>query len=74
MPYSEHSSFPVSDIQPTSAFHLLCDGSPLCILTSLSHYQELVDCIACLKPVKVIPTVSVSKSDDQVKLLLSKQD
>jgi DNA cross-link repair 1A protein len=35
-----------------------------------SSYPELVDCLACLKPAKIIPTVNASKSNDQVKLLL----
>jgi len=35
-----------------------------------SSFPELVDCLACLKPAKIIPTVSASKSDEQVKLLM----
>ena len=35
-----------------------------------SSFSELVDCIDCLKPKRIIPTVSVSKSDEQVALLL----
>mmetsp|Transcript_29594 Transcript_29594/g.66393 ORF Transcript_29594/g.66393 Transcript_29594/m.66393 type:complete len:160 (+) Transcript_29594:522-1001(+) len=35
-----------------------------------SSFPELVDCIRCLKPRKVIPTVSVSKSEEQVQLLM----
>jgi DNA cross-link repair 1A protein len=35
-----------------------------------SSFPELVDCIACLKPAKIIPTVSAAKSNEQVKLLL----
>lgn len=33
--------------------------------------QELVDCLRCLKPKKITPTVSVSKGDEQVELLLN---
>lgn len=35
-----------------------------------SSFPELVDCLDCLKPRRIIPTVSVSKSDEQVALLL----
>ena len=35
-----------------------------------SNFSELVDCLHCLKPKKIIPTVSVSKGDEQVDLLL----
>jgi len=35
-----------------------------------SSFPELVDCLACLKPQCTIPTVSVSKSDQQVKMLM----
>ena len=35
-----------------------------------SSFPELVDCLACLKPAKIIPTVKASKSDEQVKVLL----
>jgi DNA cross-link repair 1A protein len=37
-----------------------------------SSFPELVDCVACLRPKRIIPTVSVSKSQQQVELLLSK--
>lgn len=37
-----------------------------------SSFPELVDCLECLRPKRIIPTVSVSKSQDQVDLLLSK--
>ena len=37
-----------------------------------SSFPELVDCITCLRPKRIIPTVSVSKSQQQVELLLSK--
>jgi len=36
-----------------------------------SNYNELVDCLLTLKPHKIIPTVSASKSEEQVELLLS---
>eukprot|EP00579_Thalassiosira_antarctica_P031049 CAMPEP_0202032200 /NCGR_PEP_ID=MMETSP0905-20130828/65400_1 /ASSEMBLY_ACC=CAM_ASM_000554 /TAXON_ID=420261 /ORGANISM="Thalassiosira antarctica, Strain CCMP982" /LENGTH=983 /DNA_ID=CAMNT_0048596055 /DNA_START=87 /DNA_END=3037 /DNA_ORIENTATION=+ len=36
-----------------------------------SSFPELVDCLRCLKPKKIIPTVSVSKSEEQVALLLN---
>lgn len=36
-----------------------------------SSFPELVDCISCLQPKRIIPTVSVSKSERQVDLLLS---
>ena len=35
-----------------------------------SSFPELVDCLECLKPKRIIPTVSVAKSDEQVALLL----
>mmetsp|Transcript_10333 Transcript_10333/g.13822 ORF Transcript_10333/g.13822 Transcript_10333/m.13822 type:complete len:308 (+) Transcript_10333:522-1445(+) len=35
-----------------------------------SAFHELVDCVMCLKPRRIIPTVSVSKSEEQVNLLL----
>lgn len=35
-----------------------------------SSFPELVDCLDCLKPKRIIPTVSVSKSEEQVALLL----
>lgn len=35
-----------------------------------SSFPELVDCLECLKPKRIIPTVSVAKSDEQVGLLL----
>jgi DNA cross-link repair 1A protein len=37
-----------------------------------SSFTELVDCLECLKPKRIIPTVSVSKSAEQVDLLLRK--
>lgn len=36
-----------------------------------SSFPELVDCLACLRPAKIIPTVSASKSDEQVAILLN---
>lgn len=35
-----------------------------------SSFPELVECLACLKPKKIIPTVSVRKSQEQIDLLL----
>lgn len=35
-----------------------------------SSFTELVDCLATLKPKKIIPTVSVSKSQQQIEVLL----
>ena len=35
-----------------------------------SSFPELVDCLGCLKPRRIIPTVAVSKSDEQIALLL----
>jgi DNA cross-link repair 1A protein len=35
-----------------------------------SSFPELVECIACWRPQRIIPTVSVSKSQQQVDLLL----
>ena len=35
-----------------------------------SSFPELVDCLACLKPQCTIPTVTVSKSDEQVRTLM----
>ena len=37
-----------------------------------SSFAELVDCLECLKPKRIIPTVSVSRSAEQVDLLLRK--
>lgn len=39
----------------------------------VSTRQELVDCLNCLKPNKITPTVSVSKSQELVELLLNAQ-
>jgi DNA cross-link repair 1A protein len=36
-----------------------------------SSFPELVDCIGCLRPKRIVPTVSVSKSREQVDLLLN---
>lgn len=36
-----------------------------------SSFPELVECIDCLKPKRIIPTVSVSTSEQQVALLLN---
>jgi DNA cross-link repair 1A protein len=36
-----------------------------------SSFPELVDCLACMRPKRIVPTVSVSKSQQQVDLLLS---
>lgn len=36
-----------------------------------SSFPELLDCLECLRPLRIVPTVSVSKSDEQVKLLLT---
>jgi DNA cross-link repair 1A protein len=36
-----------------------------------SAFPELVDCLQCLKPKRIIPTVAVAKSQEQVDLLLS---
>ena len=36
-----------------------------------SSFPELVDCIETLQPRRIVPTVSVSKSDAQVKLLMA---
>ncbi len=35
-----------------------------------SSFPELVDCLACLKPAKIVPTVGASKRDEQIKRLL----
>ena len=35
-----------------------------------SSFSELVDCLLCLKPKRIIPTVSVSSSQEQVERLL----
>ncbi len=35
-----------------------------------SSFPELVDCLACLRPQKIVPTVNAGKSEEQVKLLL----
>jgi DNA cross-link repair 1A protein len=36
-----------------------------------SSFPELVDCIRCLKPRKIVTTVSPSKSEEQIELLLN---
>lgn len=36
-----------------------------------SSFPELVDCLACLRPAKIVPTVSASKSEEQVATLLN---
>jgi DNA cross-link repair 1A protein len=36
-----------------------------------SSFPELVDCLECLRPKKIVPTVSVSKSNLQIDLLLN---
>ena len=70
VPYSEHSSFPVSH-----GMLIWQDASiPGFSVHRYSHYspkKELVDCIRCLKPRKVIPTVGVSRSEEQVQLLMN---
>jgi len=70
VPYSEHSSFPVSAPRICCfgdvLLHFLAECAlPTCVV------QELVDCLRCLKPKKITPTVSVSKSEEQVELLLN---
>ena len=35
-----------------------------------SSFAELVDCIACLRPGKIIPTVNATKSQEQVAMLM----
>jgi len=35
-----------------------------------SSFAELVDCLIALKPKKIVPTVSVSKGEEQVRILL----
>lgn len=35
-----------------------------------SSFPELVDCLACLKPQRIVPTVNTGKSDEQVQTLL----
>jgi DNA repair metallo-beta-lactamase len=34
-----------------------------------SSFPELVECLECLNPRKIVPTVDVGASDEQVKLL-----
>ena len=36
-----------------------------------SSFAEIVDCLKCLKPRKIIPTVNVRKSQEQIDLLLN---
>jgi DNA cross-link repair 1A protein len=36
-----------------------------------SSFPELVDCLACLRPARIVPTVSASKSQEQVEALLN---
>ena len=38
--------------------------------TEHSSFPELVDCLETLRPQKIVPTVSVSKSKEQVDTLL----
>ena len=35
-----------------------------------SSFSELIDCLLCLKPKRIIPTVSVSSSEEQIERLL----
>ena len=35
-----------------------------------SSFPELVDCLACLKPQRIVPTVNTRKDDEQVQTLL----
>mmetsp|Transcript_36624 Transcript_36624/g.37043 ORF Transcript_36624/g.37043 Transcript_36624/m.37043 type:complete len:87 (+) Transcript_36624:148-408(+) len=37
-----------------------------------SPFPELINCLACLKPTQIIPTVKATKSDEQVKILLKR--
>ena len=36
-----------------------------------SSFPELVDCVATLKPRKIVTTVSPTKSEEQIELLLN---
>ena len=54
-------------IKPTSRGKVTSVAIPY---SEHSSFPELVDCIDALKPKKIIPTVSVSKSKEQVALLL----
>eukprot|EP00549_Striatella_unipunctata_P003640 CAMPEP_0118694582 /NCGR_PEP_ID=MMETSP0800-20121206/12617_1 /TAXON_ID=210618 ORGANISM="Striatella unipunctata, Strain CCMP2910" /NCGR_SAMPLE_ID=MMETSP0800 /ASSEMBLY_ACC=CAM_ASM_000638 /LENGTH=109 /DNA_ID=CAMNT_0006593091 /DNA_START=33 /DNA_END=362 /DNA_ORIENTATION=- len=48
-------------------------GNDMCVYSvpysEHSSFPELVDCIACLKPKKIIPTVNVRNSEEQVNKL-----
>ena len=63
-----HSSKGNSIITTTSRNNLTVHGVPY---SEHSSFPELLDCLKCLKPKQIIPTVSVSKSRQQVELLLS---
>lgn len=49
-----------------------CDNLTIHSLPYSEHssFVELVDCIACLRPAKIVPTVGASNSEEQVALLL----
>ena len=63
-----HSSKGTSIITTTTRNNLTVHGVPY---SEHSSFPELLDCLKCLKPKQIIPTVSVSKSRQQVELLLS---
>jgi DNA cross-link repair 1A protein len=56
-----------SIISTTTRGKLTVHGVPY---SEHSSFPELLDCLRCFKPRRIVPTVSVSKSQQQVDLLL----
>jgi hypothetical protein len=54
-------------VKTTTKGNLTVHGVPY---SEHSSFPELVDCLDCLKPRKIVPTVSVGKSDAQVDVLV----
>jgi DNA cross-link repair 1A protein len=61
------SSISSSIISTTTRGKFTVHGVPY---SEHSSFPELLDCLRCLKPKRIVPTVSVSKSQQQVGLLL----
>jgi DNA cross-link repair 1A protein len=57
-----------SIISTTTRGRLTVHGVPY---SEHSSFPELVDCLRCLRPRRIVPTVSVRSGKEQVELLLS---